>query len=319
MSTPAREPLDADRLRRELLRPAGAWASLDVVPSVPSTNARLVELASHAARTGAGSGPGGLPAPAALVAEHQTAGLGRAGRTWTTPPGAALTVSALLRPQVPPERLGWLPLLSGLAVVRVLRDAGVAAALKWPNDVLLPAAGPVPGLGAWRKVAGVLAQVVPAAPGARPPARGEAGRPGSVDVVVGIGLNVSQTADELPVPTATSLALAGAGGGGSGARCLAGDRTGLLVALLRELAAVVARWEAHGVGAAGAGGETPLAEEYAAASATLGQGVRVELAGGAGVIEGVAVRVDDDGALVVAGGDGERVVAAGDVHHLRRA
>ncbi|GAB2457336.1 biotin--[acetyl-CoA-carboxylase] ligase [Xylanimonas ulmi] len=287
--------LDVEAVRHAVLRPAGQWAAVDVAPTVTSTNLALVERARAAAADGAG-----LEAPAALAAEHQTAGIGRAGREWRTPPHAALTVSALLRPRVPDSALGWLPLISGLAVVRVLRAVGVPAALKWPNDVLLPADEEVAGFGPWRKVAGVLAQVVPVAGGG---------------VVVGVGLNVTQTAQELPVPTATSLALAGA----DEAAC---DRTALLVGLLRELAAVVERWSADDgdAEAPGPGGVPSLADEYAAACATLGATVRVELAGGAGAVEGTAERLAADGALVVVRADGSvRIVAAGDVHHVRRA
>ncbi|MFP3712959.1 biotin--[acetyl-CoA-carboxylase] ligase [Puerhibacterium sp. TATVAM-FAB25] len=313
----ARAPLDVPRLRAALLRPAGAWERLDVVATSPSTNAALAGLARD---------PGSWRAPAALAAEHQTAGRGRAGRGWQTPPGAALTVSALLRPRVPAEVLGWLPLLGGLAVVRALRAAGVPAAVKWPNDVLLPAEEPVAGYGAWRKVAGLLAEVVPGVAGQGAAGQGVAGSGGRARdggapaaVVLGVGLNVSQATGELPVPTATSLALAGP----AGARAAA-DRTGLLVAVLRELAAVVARWEADGGDPHAADGEAPsLAAQYAAASATLGAPVRAELAGSGRVLEGTAVRLAADGSLVVAVPDAagpavEHVVAAGDVHHLRR-
>ncbi|MCK0116925.1 biotin--[acetyl-CoA-carboxylase] ligase [Isoptericola sp. S6320L] len=278
-----REPLDVESLRRTLCRPAGPLARLDVVEATTSTSSDLAD------RVRAGS----ARSPAALAAEHQTAGRGRAGRTWQTPARAALTVSFLLRPQIPRTAFGWVPLVAGLAVVRTLAVLGCDARLKWPNDVLLPAATPVEGLGAHRKVAGVLAEVVPdgGAP-TEPPA-----------VVVGIGTNVSQRADELPVPTATSLALAGA----------AADRTALLVGLVHELTAAVGRLEAAAGDAAAAG----LAQEYAAASATLGTRVRAELAGGDDVVVGTADRVADDGALVLATPGGERVVTAGDVHHLR--
>jgi BirA family biotin operon repressor/biotin-[acetyl-CoA-carboxylase] ligase len=262
------------------------YARVEVVETTPSTNAELV--------TAVRSDPAAWPAPSALVAEHQTAGRGRAGRAWETPARAGLTVSVLLRPQVQAEALGWLPLLAGLAVVRTVSDGGITAAVKWPNDVLLPAVDTIAGLGLYRKVAGILAEVVPGPPGKEPQA-----------VVLGIGLNVSQSADELPVPTATSLALAG------GPRP---DRTDVLVRLLGEVHAVVRRWEAAGGDAAAAG----LLDEYAAVSATLGTRVRAELAGGAGVLEGEAVGLDGSGALVVRSESGEeRAVTAGDVWHLR--
>lgn len=263
------------------------FARVEVVETSPSTNAELVA----AVRTD----PAAWPAPSALIAEHQTAGRGRAGRSWETPARAGLTVSVLLRPQVPAGALGWLPLLAGLAVVRTVSDGGITAAVKWPNDVLLPAVDTVAGLGLYRKVAGILAEVVPGDAGsARPPA-----------VVLGIGLNVSQSADELPVPTATSLALAGHP---------RPDRTDVLVRMLGEVHAVVRRWEQAGGDAAAAG----LLAEYTAVSATLGTRVRAELAGGAGVLEGEAVGLDEAGALVVRPESGaERAVTAGDVWHLR--
>ncbi|GAA1712013.1 biotin--[acetyl-CoA-carboxylase] ligase [Isoptericola hypogeus] len=297
-----RSPLDVATLRRALLAPAGPLGRLDVVGASPSTNTALVDAARR--------DPEAWPAPALLVAEHQVAGRGRAGRSWETPPRAALTASVLLRPDVPAGALGWLPLLAGVAVVRaldpLLGPVGVEACLKWPNDVLLPAAGAVPGFGAYRKVAGILAEVVPHVPRATAPDGSPAVRP---SVVVGVGLNVSQAAAELPVPTATSLALAG----GARAGQTGDDRTALLAALVGELVAAVGRLEAAGGDAAAAG----LAGEYAARSATLGTRVRAELAGGSGVVEGEAVRVACDGSLVVAAPGGERVVTAGDVHHLR--
>lgn len=259
---------------------------VEVVETSPSTNAELAAAVR--------SDPAAWPAPSALVAEHQTAGKGRAGRSWQTPPRAGLTVSVLLRPRVPAEALGWLPLLAGLAVVRAVSDGGVTAAVKWPNDVLLPAVDTVAGLGQYRKVAGILAEVVPEAPGQHAPA-----------VVLGIGLNVSQSATELPAPAATSLALAG---------YPRPDRTDVLVRLLGEVHAVVRRWEKCGGDAAAAG----LLDEYTAVSATLGTRVRAELAGGSGVLEGDAVRLDGSGALVVRLESGEeRTVTAGDVWHLR--
>ncbi|ACZ30053.1 biotin/acetyl-CoA-carboxylase ligase [Xylanimonas cellulosilytica DSM 15894] len=289
-----RAAIDVEKVRDAVVAPAGAWADVEVVAECDSTNTELARRAERAAAEGAP-----LDAPRALAAEHQSAGLGRAGRTWTTPPGAALTVSALLTPHVDGAALGWLPLLSGLAVVRALRAAGVPARLKWPNDVLLPTAEEIEGFGAWRKVGGVLAQVLPHDGG----------------VVVGIGLNVSQDADELPVPTATSLALAGAP-----EPVL--DRTALLTGILTELADVVGRWsDDDGDPHAPRPDRGPsLADEYAAHTATLGAQVRVELAGGAGYVEGTAAHLTADGALVVARDDGSvRMVAAGDVHHLRRA
>src|SRR5699024_10764489 len=124
----------------------------------------------------------------------QTAGRGRLSRSWTAPAGASIAVSALFRPEgVPPEDLGLLSLVAGLAVVDMVRDEagllgddageGPEVGLKWPNDVLLGGC----------KLCGILVEAASIAPPA---------------LVVGIGVNVDLREDELPVPHATSLALA---------------------------------------------------------------------------------------------------------------
>ncbi|NKY15864.1 biotin--[acetyl-CoA-carboxylase] ligase [Streptomyces somaliensis] len=279
-----RPPLSAPALRRALLRPGALWTSLDLVPTTGSTN---TDLASRAA---------GLPEGAVLVAEEQTAGRGRLDRAWTAPARSGLFLSVLLKPDVPPARLAWLPLLTGVAVATALaRAAGVDTALKWPNDLLvtLPGHPGGPGGGAAgggeRKAGGILAE-----------------RAGDHGVVVGVGVNVTLRADELPVPAAGSLALAGA---------VCTDRDPLLRAVLRSLEEWYARWTAAGGDPAASG----LQAAYAAGCATLGRSVRAELPGGR-TLTGEAVALDGDGRLVVAGPDGRReAVGAGDVVHLRPA
>jgi len=281
-----RPPLRQAALERALTQgPEAAWRAIEVVAETGSTNADLAALA----RTGE---PEGL----VLAADHQAAGRGRLGRGWEAPPRAGLAVSVLLRPPVDPARWSWLPLLTGLAVVDALtRVCGVAAGLKWPNDVLVPepVRGRPPEQGERRKVCGVLAEAVPGADGVPTAA------------VVGLGLNVDQERDELPVPTATSLRLAGAA---------TLDRDTVLRACLRALAVRYGRW-------ADAGGdprESGIAAGYREACLTLGQEIEVQLPGREGV-RGVAEGVDDDGRLVVASPAGVRALAAGEVVHLRRA
>jgi BirA family transcriptional regulator, biotin operon repressor / biotin---[acetyl-CoA-carboxylase] ligase len=212
-----------------------------------------------------------------LVAEEQTSGRGRLERSWTSPPRAGLLFSVAVRPSVPLVHWGWLPLLCGVATVEAVRDvAGVDAVLKWPNDVLVGGA----------KLAGILVQ--------------------SVDelAVIGVGLNVSLTRDELPVPTATSLQLAGATG--------TLDRSALLGGLLARLGHWLDRWHAVGGDAAVSG----LADAYRACCATLGADVRVSLGDGR-TLEGRAVDIDDTGRIVIEAADGRQAVGAGDVEHLR--
>ena len=276
--TPGREPLDADGLRRAALRPDGLWREIEVVPSTGSTNADLL------ARALAGQGQ---PEGVLLAAEEQTAGRGRIGRTWTSPPYAALTFSLLLHPAVPPARRGWLPLLTGVAVAAAVTEVtGVETRLKWPNDVL---AGDV--LAGEGKLAGILAE-----------AAGDA-------VVVGIGLNVSTEPAELPGPgpgalPATSLRAAGA---------TALNREKLLLAILARFERWYLAWRQAG----GDPDRSGLRAEYTRMSATIGRPVRAELPGGQ-ALSGLAVGVDSDGRLLVRVSPGSEVpVAAADVVHLR--
>jgi BirA family biotin operon repressor/biotin-[acetyl-CoA-carboxylase] ligase len=268
-----RPPLNEAALRRAVVRPGGLWTALDVVEVTGSTNSDL------AARAEWGAAEGAL-----LVAEEQSAGRGRLDRRWSAPPRSGIVFSALLRPAgVPVARWGWLSLLTGVAVaLAVSRTAGVDTALKWPNDLLVTVGGEE------RKTGGILAE-----------------RVGGDGVVVGVGLNVTLRADELPVPAAGSLALAGARG--------TTDRDPLLRAVLRSLADWYGKWRAAG----GDPDDCGLRRTYLAGCSTLGRTVRAELPGG-GALVGTAVSVDGDGQLVVATADGtERAVGAGDVVHLR--
>jgi BirA family biotin operon repressor/biotin-[acetyl-CoA-carboxylase] ligase len=127
------------------------------VTETGSTNADV----AAAAREGGAEGT-------VLVAEYQTAGRGRLGRSWQAPPGTGLAVSMLLRPSVPANRWPWLPLLAGVAVVEALHaHPGTETVLKWPNDVLLGS----------KKLAGVLVERVDGPAGAA--------------AVVGVGLNLT--------------------------------------------------------------------------------------------------------------------------------
>lgn len=287
MTTADHPALRPGFLRDLLVAPHGPLARLEVVEESTSTN---TELAAAVA-----ADPQAWPAPALLVAEHQVAGRGRAGRGWETPARTALTGSLLVRPEVPRERLSWLPLLAGLATVRCLRaTAGVEAVVKWPNDVLVPAPGAAEGAaveqagwGTYRKVAGILCELLP-----------------DGGAIVGVGLNVLQNERELPVATATSLALVGAA---------TTDREVLLTALEESFAQILGRWQ----DAAGDAAEAGLVEECVEVSATLGAHVRVDLTGG-GRVTGEACGFGADGSLLVRAADGTtHVLHSGDVHHLR--
>ena len=314
-----RNSLEPEIVGAALVTSGQPWRGVEFHPELGSTNSRLKDLLSGAAE---GQGPYahrlGARAGAlwwVVLTDHQTGGRGRLGRVWEVPDRASVAVSVSV-PVLDPAGVGWLPLLSGLALARALRSvtagAGHALApqLKWPNDVLLPEDGD-------RKVSGILCELVE-----RPPrswdADGEGdgfGEPGAAGaagaaapaaphhaVVVGTGVNVSQDRDELPVDTATSIALTG----------IRVRREDVVVAYLHELAAIVGAGVNAQLGVADG-----ARDAYREACATLGADVRVHLPTGEPV-EGTAVDVDDTGALVVETVRGRRALAAGDVVHVRR-
>jgi BirA family biotin operon repressor/biotin-[acetyl-CoA-carboxylase] ligase len=193
-------------------------------------------------------------------------------------PGVAQPAKAW--PAVATGAFAWLPLLAGVALLEAVhRVAEIEAALKWPNDLLAGDA----------KCAGILAEVA-----------GDA-------VVVGIGLNVTTRAEELPETTglpATSLKMAGAA---------TADRDPLLRALLRGIAGWYGGWREAGGDAELSG----LLGAYRRGCGTIGREVRVLLPGG-GELRGEAASVDGDGQLVIRTADGTaHRVSAGDVLHVR--
>lgn len=258
-----------------MVGPGRPLSRLDVVPSSASTNTAVLAAVSQS--------PDAWGHFSAMVADHQTAGRGRAGREWRTPPRAALTVSFVVRPSVARFEYGWAPLVVGLATVRALRRQGVGAFLKWPNDVVVEhGARDIPEWGRWRKCVGILCEAVP----------------GQDAFVAGIGINVSQSSAELPVPHAASLATLGAS---------SLDRVALLRALAAELRDSVREWEDG----------APIADAVVAACATIGWDIVVDAPGGE-VITGKAMGIAASGGLVVRTASGDREVLAGDVR-VRRA
>lgn len=245
-----------------------------------------------------------------IIAHHQSGGLGRRGRSWTSPPHTGLAISAVLPPlpsTVRPENNGWIPLLTGLAVVAGLQaaDPVLEAELKWPNDVLVAVPVPVtteesairPLVHArgqsWAKICGILAQVAPT--GA---------------VVVGTGLNIDHRVEDLPVPTATSWTLA----------------RGIQPPLPQGARQVFLEGYLHALGqhyASLARGEVDLLRaDYGQRCLTIGEEVLVHRPGGRRT-RGEAAGVDTDGALLVRemapGGEPGTLhrLHAGDVEHLR--
>ncbi|KIX76624.1 biotin--acetyl-CoA-carboxylase ligase, partial [Streptomyces sp. MBRL 601] len=205
----SRPPLHESPLRRALVRPGGLWTTLDVVQETGSTNADLAARAPE------------LPEGTVLVAEEQLSGRGRLDRRWSAPARSGIFFSVLLRPTAPVEKWGWLPLLTGVAVASaVSRIAGVDTGLKWPNDLMVTVGTEE------RKAGGILAEMA------------------GGGIVIGVGINVTLRADELPVPTAGSLGLA---------QAAVTDRDPLLRAVLRSLEEWYGRWQEAGGDAAASG------------------------------------------------------------------
>jgi BirA family biotin operon repressor/biotin-[acetyl-CoA-carboxylase] ligase len=228
---------------------------------------------------------GGEPEGAVVVADHQTAGRGRLGRSWQAPPGASLLVTVLLRPTIAVADAHLVTIAAALAAADACAAvAGVRPVLKWPNDLVVERDGTT------RKLAGLLAESVV--------------RAGRVDAVaLGMGLNVQWPA-ELPddlVPIATAL------------NHEVGhdvDREAVLRGWLDCLDDRYSRLTAPG-------GTDALLAAYRVACGTLGRAVRVELAGE--TLHGTALDVTREGHLVVDVDGTRRVVTAGDVVHLRPA
>ena len=267
--------------------PGRRFADVRWTAETGSTNADAMELARQ-----------GEPEGIVLVADHQTAGRGRAGRTWTAPPGAGLLLSILLRPPAAVMDLTTMAVAVSAAVA-IETVAGFAPRLKWPNDLVWPGDGSTTD----RKLAGILAEADwPAtssiSAGWKPPAPDE-----RTVVVVGIGLNVSWPADVPPELADIAVAINQVVG-------TPVDREDVLIALLSALGPRYL--------ALCAGDRTGLLDEWRARSATLGRRVRVEL--GQHDVEGLAVDLTEDGHLVVETHEGKRrTFAVGDVVHLRPA
>jgi BirA family biotin operon repressor/biotin-[acetyl-CoA-carboxylase] ligase len=209
------------------------------------------------------------PEGAVAVCDEQTAGRGRLGRTWVTPPGAAVLVSVLLRPPKG-ARTPELSLVAGVAVALTAEHAlGLSAQIKWPNDVMVNRA----------KVAGVLAE-----------ARDRA-------VVLGIGLNVNQSREELPADAVTPP---------GSLRTVDGvrrDRAPLLASLLAELEAQYDRWTNGGLDA--------VYDELGPRDFLRNRRVIAD-----GDV-GTAVGIDRSGRLVVDVNGEQRAVESGEVRYER--
>ncbi|HET8541051.1 MAG TPA: biotin--[acetyl-CoA-carboxylase] ligase [Anaeromyxobacter sp.] len=252
---------------RPLLNTHDLAQTLHWYEEIGSTSDRAKELAEEGAEHGE-----------VVVAEAQTAGRGRRGRVWVSPPRRNLYFSVLLRPDLPPARAPELTLVASLAICDALRQAGVAAGIKWPNDVL--ASG--------RKIAGVLTEL--------------AAEPDRVHwVVLGAGVNVNARREDFPEELrdeATSVLIE---------RGQPAPRALLAAACFTALEDWLDRHAEEGF--------APIREAWKGRNVTLGREVLVREAGRE--LRGVAEDLDETGALLVRGPAGVERVLAGDVALVR--
>jgi BirA family biotin operon repressor/biotin-[acetyl-CoA-carboxylase] ligase len=214
------------------------------------------------------------------VADRQTAGRGRLNRTWEAPPGSALLVSVLLRPDLLPTHVHSTTMAAAVAASDACEEvAGFRPLLKWPNDVVVEG----------RKLAGLLAEA-------------ELSGDDVNAVVVGMGFNVNWDA---PPPDLAEIAIAASEVAGRPV-----DRDTLLDRFLD-------RFEEHYSALVEPGGWRGTLLNYRRLSATLGQQVRVEVSGE--TFTGKALEITGEGHLLVESEGDVRRIPAGDVVHLRPA
>jgi BirA family biotin operon repressor/biotin-[acetyl-CoA-carboxylase] ligase len=252
----------------EYLLSAQAAAGFEYLEQTGSTNKDLLSKAE------------GLPEFYVLATDFQTAGKGRMDRSWEASPGSSVMASILLRPQFTQSSgIGWLSLLTALAITRAISDLGLAPKIKWPNDVLI----------AEKKVSGILAEAAI----------------NLSSVVIGFGININQSRQELPVDTATSLSLENVG---------AVDRDQLLAAVIENIKQLYLELSDAGGDATASGLRKAILEM----SATVGSEVSVEFPDGNKAF-GLASDIDETGRLVVVTQNETLSVSSGDVLHLRKA
>ena len=226
---------------------------------------------------------GVLPNYTALIADEQTAGRGRVGRIWYSAPERSLTVSVLVEiPEELAHRIGWLTLIGGAAARAACEELTHSTALKlsWPNDVVVDQDGEQ------RKIAGILGELIGT-------------RRGKVATVLGMGANLSLTADELPTPTAASLATAG---------LPVPTREDMVAAWISHLATRVDTF----IAADGDPKASSILAEVNRECATLRPGVTVGRPRNTPVT-GTGIEILDDGSLVVRTDHGDVVVTSGEV------
>lgn len=240
---------------------------ITTLASVDSTNTYLSREAAK-----------GAPEGSVVRAVTQSAGRGRQGRTWISRPEAGLYFSILLRPPVKPEEAITLPLVAGLAVAEALQPylPDMPLLIKWPNDILLGS----------RKLSGILCEM-------------NADMSGLSHVIIGIGVNVNLTTDEMPqeiANIATSLI---------DAAKKRFEIEEVLHSILKSFEAVYASWLEEGFAA--------IHERISARDALIGKELTIELIGEP--ISGKAVGIAKNGALLLQTKEGSiKEIISGEAH-----
>ncbi|NOR72625.1 MAG: biotin--[acetyl-CoA-carboxylase] ligase, partial [Mariprofundaceae bacterium] len=214
-----------------------------------------------------------------IIANRQTSGRGRLGRSWHTAENDSLALSILLRPDIPPEKVSQLSLLTAVALYRALSEFVPGIGIKWPNDIMHNGA----------KIAGILTEM-----------RGE---PGQVHaVVIGIGVNIRRPAKGWPEEITQKVSDLSTASG----RDL--NRLDAAVAIIRAMESDYREYSANGF--------APIREAWWQAHTASGHRVRAH--GSDGYVEGIAEALDDDGALLLrVGGQLQRFIA-GDIELMDR-
>jgi BirA family transcriptional regulator, biotin operon repressor / biotin---[acetyl-CoA-carboxylase] ligase len=242
---------------------AGRTGHFEYLPKTGSTNQDLLQRATE------------LPELAVLATDFQSRGRGRLDRSWQAEPGSSILASVLFRPSFAnPAGLGWLSLLTALAIAKALQELGLPARIKWPNDILISN----------KKVSGILAEALPDLSA----------------VVVGFGINVSQQPAELPSPASGSLLSLG---------LAEPNRDEVLAAVLDQLKVIYSGF----CDASGDAEQSGLRSEVLQHSATVGERVRVLFPNQTERV-GLAKDIDSLGRLVVSDGEEFSVSAADVLH-----
>ena len=254
---------DTDSLNRQAilatLSELGAtWSSVEIFESIDSTNAEVNRRLAQFA----------LQDPLAIVAEEQTEGLGRLGRSWSTDYGTGIALSLGFNQELVRQVPSALPLQIGSAVVAALAKFEVSASLKWPNDIVF-----LNSDNSVRKCGGILVQQI------------------SDTYIVGIGINVLHTRDQLPTEIATSLLLEG----------FKVSPNELIAHIIFEVESALqssADWHA----------------KYLGHCATIGNQVAISQLTGP-EIQGIAIGITENGALIIQTDSAIEQVTIGDVQH----